>query len=134
MKSIQQQLAEIAKQSEVKASQVVRASVLDVANKTVMRTPVRDGMLRASWLVGINSFDPAVSSSPDKGGAATTGKISAKINGYNIGDTIYVTNSMPYAERVEYQGWSVDQAPDGMMRISVAEFDVIARRMIKQFA
>jgi hypothetical protein len=133
MKSIQQQLAEITKQSEVKASQVVRASVLEVANRTVLRTPVDNGLLRANWLAGINSADESTTQSPDKGGAAATGKISAKIGGYKVGDTLYVTNSLPYAERIEYQDWS-EQAPAGMMRISVAEFDVIAEQMIKAFA
>jgi len=133
MKSIQQQLAEIAKQSEVKASQVVRASVMEVANRTVLRTPVDDGILIANWLAGVNAADESTTDTPDKSGAATIGKISAKINGYQLGDSLFVTNSMPYAYRIEYLGWS-ERQKGGMMRISVAEFDVIAERMIKAFA
>jgi hypothetical protein len=133
MKSIQQQLADIAKQSEVKASQVVRASVLEVANRTVLRTPEDTGLLKGNWLAGVNSADESTTQDMDKNGAATVGKISAKINGYKLGDSLFVTNSLPYAYRIEYLGWS-ERQEGGMMRISVAEFDVIAERMIKAFA
>ena len=37
------------------------------------------------------------------------------------GQTIFITNSLPYAYRLEYDGWS-RQAPAGMVRVTVVEF------------
>jgi len=122
MKSIQQQLQEISQRSAQKAEQVVRASVMDVGNRVVIRSPVDTGAFRASWLAGVGAPE-------NKGGSIAQAASDWNLSG---GQTLYFTNSLPYAERLEY-GWS-EQAPTGMVRISAAEFDTIAERMIKAFA
>jgi hypothetical protein len=48
---------------------------------------------------------------------------SIKVNG----QTIFITNSLPYAQRLEY-GWS-KQAPLGVVRITAVEFQSIARQV-----
>jgi hypothetical protein len=40
----------------------------------------------------------------------------------------YITNNLPYAERLEY-GWS-GQAPSGMIRLSLAEFEQVLREEV----
>lgn len=45
----------------------------------------------------------------------------AKVGGANSKVYASIYNEVPYAQRVE-EGWSVKQAPQGMLRISVAEF------------
>ena len=65
--------------------------------------------------------DAAVHLDEDKTGASSIGKIAAGLQGWKRGETIYVTNSLPYAKRLEYDAWS-KQATAGMVRISVMEF------------
>jgi len=38
------------------------------------------------------------------------------------GDTIYLVNNLPYAQRLE-GGWSHRQAPNGMVALSIQKFD-----------
>ena len=35
---------------------------------------------------------------------------------------IFLTNNLPYGERIEYLGWSHIQKPEGMVRVSVSKF------------
>ena len=35
------------------------------------------------------------------------------------GNVVYLTNNLPYAQRLEYEGWS-KQAPAGMVRVNMA--------------
>ena len=46
------------------------------------------------------------------------------------GDTIVISNNLPYAVRVE-NGWS-QQAPEGMMKVSVLEFEQIINQLSKR--
>lgn len=43
-----------------------------------------------------------------------------------MGDTVVISNDLPYAERVE-NGWST-QAPAGMMKISLLEWDFLVEK------
>ena len=45
---------------------------------------------------------------------------------WESGFTFYMTNNLPYGERLEY-GWS-SKAPSGMVRITLAEYDMIIQQ------
>lgn len=47
-----------------------------------------------------------------------------------VGDVVYLTNSLPYAQRLEH-GWS-KQAPRGMVRLSAIEFKRFVRQAIRE--
>lgn len=49
--------------------------------------------------------------------AETTGKVLE----LKLGDTFYFTNNMPYAERIEFKGWS-SKAPTGMVRVNIIKW------------
>ena len=57
----------------------------------------------------------------DGGPTITTGE--SELAGAAIGDAIYITNNLPYAQVLE-NGHS-QQAPTGMLAITVAEFNGI---------
>lgn len=40
---------------------------------------------------------------------------------------IFFSNSLPYVNRIEFEGWSKVQAPAGMVRITIAEFPEFAK-------
>lgn len=110
----------------------VRATLLKVCTSIVYATPVGNptiwrnkgpagyigGTLRGSWQASfgapVDRPEPGVS---DSSGGKTIASISAKIGGYQIGQTFWLSNPQPYATPVEY-GWST-QAPAGMLRVSV---------------
>lgn len=100
---------------------VIRGTLFGVASRIIKRSPVDTGRFRNNWQASVNS--PAVGFTPqtDKTGNAAVQEASALINSFQMGSTFYLTNNLPYANRLEY-GWS-DQAPSGMVRITVAEIE-----------
>lgn len=82
------------------------------------------GRFRANWNVSYGTADESVSEATDKARAIAE---AAKALSLPIGGITWMTNGLPYAYRLEYEGWS-KQAPAGMVRISSTEFgDHVAR-------
>jgi len=113
-------LAKFAEKAEKNAQVVVRKVGIDLFSKTVERTPVDTGRARANWNCSIGAPSLATSEQTDKGGEVAKARIKNTLHDWKQGD-IYLMNSLPYIRRLEYDGWS-KQAPAGMVRISVAEF------------
>ena len=127
-------LARFAEKAQGNTEKVVRKVGIDLFSKTVERTPVGNpdnwaspapagyvgGRARANWNCSIGS--PSLSTSPmtDKGGEVTKARIKNTLHDWKEGD-LYLMNSLPYIRRLEYDGWS-KQAPAGMVRITVTEF------------
>lgn len=116
------------------AQLVVRKVAIDLLTATVLRTPVGNpslwkrkppkgyvgGRLRANWNVSLVAPDTTTTQGIDKGGQSTIAKGAAAINVREGEQDIWIVNSLPYAIPIEY-GHSGVQAPQGMVRISVAE-------------
>jgi hypothetical protein len=128
------QLKAFAEKAQGNARTVVRKVSQDTLASVVMKTPVGNpslwkhpapkgyvgGRLRANWNVSLSVPDESTSEARDKAGASTVARGAAKIDGYT-GEDIYVVNSLPYAIPIEY-GHSIKQAPAGMVRVTVTEF------------
>jgi hypothetical protein len=103
-----------------KADQVIRKVVLDVGKAIINRSPVDTGRFRGNWNYASVSINTSTSGGADKTGSSALARIQAGLTGWATGQTIYITNSLPYAVRLE-NGWS-QQAPSGMVRLTVVEF------------
>lgn len=79
------------------------------------------GRLRANWTVSLETPTYLSVLDVDKTGSKTIADGSAVISGSEGTEDIYITNSLPYAIPVEY-GHSGVQAPEGMVRVTVVEF------------
>lgn len=108
---------------------LVRRVVGDFQRSLVLRSPVDTGRFRGNWQCGVGAVDTRVDSAPDKQGAAAIANAHAVMRSWKAGQTIYLTNSLPYARRLEY-GWSAQQ-PQGMVRVTVHEY---AQRLAAQVA
>jgi len=84
---------------------------------------VDSGRARGNWQPAINNAIGVELETTDKNGNATITKVGSETNNLKAGDTFYLSNNLPYAERLEY-GWS-KQAPSGMVRINLMLFDKI---------
>jgi hypothetical protein len=96
----------------------VRQGVVLAAQGIVLRTPVDTGRARANWVLGVGSVNVATTAVTDKDGALTLSKIAAGLPRSSAGQIIYVTNTLPYIQRLE-DGWS-KQAPAGMVKSTLA--------------
>lgn len=86
------------------------------------------GQLRANWNISFNSIDTSTSAQTDY--SSKLSEAAGELNRYRLGDSITITNSLPYAAAIEY-GHS-NQAPQGMVRITAEEFKSYVREVAAQ--
>ena len=79
-----------------------------------------DGFLRGGWQPSIKTPVNTEIARVDKNNAAVSADIKRESDRIVLGDIFYMTNNLPYAARIEFDGWS-QQAVQGMMRVSVIE-------------
>ena len=113
----------IAKNMGDSVENVAAATFIELFNAVIKDTPVGTGRLRGNWQTTKNS--PA-NGELDRTGE--TGPIADVFFTINKPGLYYLTNNLPYAERVEFDGWSHTKAPRGMVRINVKRLDQILRK------
>lgn len=104
--------------TEDKMEVVVKKSFIGLSADIIKDTPVDQGRLRGNWFPDVNKFSSETTEAADPSGAKTIAKVAAETNKFRLGDTLTLTNNMPYAERIEFEGWS-KKAPQGMVRINI---------------
>jgi hypothetical protein len=87
------------------------------------------GRFRGNWMFSIGSPDNTTTDEVDPSGRKSTARIVDGAIEFKAGDTAYITNSLPYAIPLEF-GHS-QQAPGGMVRITVARFQQIVLEAIR---
>ncbi|WP_163998676.1 HK97 gp10 family phage protein [Pyxidicoccus caerfyrddinensis] len=112
-----------------KAGQVVRKAALGVLANVVTASPVDTGRFRGNWQVGVGGRPSGEVEGADKDGAATLAAAKSVLDGAEVGDTVYLTNNLPYARRLEF-GHS-QQAPRGMVRTTLANLREILEEAVK---
>jgi len=75
------------------------------------------GRFRANWNTSVTAPDETTTDAVDPSGESAIANVLAKMGG--AGAVTFLTNGLPYGERLEYEGWS-KQAPAGMVRIAMA--------------
>jgi hypothetical protein len=142
-------LNRILKKAGDNASGIARKVALELYSKVVSKSPVDSGRLRGNWNVNVNSIDTteypidASSLGSMPSGAGLLRSVSA-LSSFKIGDTIFVTNNMPYVYKLEYGlygdgaktvGGYSRQAPQGFVRITykevVSDLENISRKVVK---
>lgn len=111
-----------------RAELVVRKVALDVGSRVVQRSPVDTGRFRANWQYGVGQPNVKITEQTDAGGTATIARIATAAASARLGEVIYLSNSLPYALRLE-AGYS-KQAPAGMVGITVMEFQAAVNRSV----
>lgn len=95
-----------------------KAIILELFSSVILDTPVLEGRLRGNWIISSNSPASGTIEVTDPSGQKTIGKVQDFItkldNGKNF--SVFLSNNLPYAYRIEYDGWSHTKAPAGMVR------------------
>lgn len=130
-------IADLIRIAGSEADRVVAQAVHNMFNQVTLMSPVGDpskwkgsapkgyvgGRFRSNWTV---SFDEPNPETTDAVNFSRSDAEVAKALTFRLGCRIWLTNNLPYAERLEY-GWS-QQAPSGMVRLNALLF----RRYIAQ--
>lgn len=89
------------------------------------------GRFKSNWLAATGAaMNTATPETTDPNGSATRAAIKQKLDGWKPGQTIWITNSLPYAQRLEY-GWS-KQAPGGIVRLAVQNYSQAIKKAADQ--
>lgn len=75
------------------------------------------GRARANWIPTVNTPFGGTVGRPDKQGAATIGLLAPVTAAFKLGDTIWITNNLPYMEALN-NGHST-QAPAGFVELAI---------------
>lgn len=110
---------------------IPRKVALEVFSRVVMRTPVDTGRARGNWQANVGSPAAGVVEATDTGGSDTVMEIANEVESWDVENVaIYLVNNLPYIVALE-DGWS-DQAPAGMVKVSLAEFPEIVEAMTRE--
>lgn len=88
------------------------------------------GRFRGNWQVTFDTKATGQLERIDPQGYSTKSAASQVVLSFTseVG-TIWAVNNLPYGPRLEFEGWS-SQAPSGMVRISVTEFQTYVNRAV----
>jgi hypothetical protein len=117
------QIAAFVEKAQGNIDLVVRKVALEMFTRVILKSPTDTGRFRGNWQVAIGSIPSGTLALDDKAGTATIAKVQAEVLKLEAGQVIYLTNSLPYATRLEY-GWS-NQAPNGMVRLTIMEWNQV---------
>lgn len=121
------ELSELLLKYKGRLEDVPRKAVIALASEVIAATPVDLGTLRGDWSLGIDA-EP-----PDRAGttlALDVAELASSVGSLSLGGVAKFYNQMPYAHRIEYEGWS-QQAPAGMLWPAVKRWDLTVERIIR---
>jgi len=127
--------------------EIIRESAADLFEEIIHRTPVGDpslwkskppadyipGNLQSNWQCTLGTPASGMWSFENKSAEATISAMKSVIADANVENGIFLTNLLPYAARIEYGAHST-QAPQGMVRISIAQFQHIFTKAVAKVA
>jgi len=94
---------------------VVKGAKMALFGGIIRDTPVDTGRLAGNWQCSIGS--PASGETSSLGRESAVAGLAGKLG--TAEDDSYLTNNLPYAERIEFEGWSREKSPEGMVRINL---------------
>lgn len=110
--------------------QGIRATLFEVSTAIIKDTPAKTGRARGNWQasIGRGATGEVSVGSVRSGEAKAIADVDQTVR-VAVGDLYYLTNNLPYIERLEY-GWS-KKHPDGMVRKNLQNFNRLLVKNIK---
>lgn len=125
--SFNQQIAKFCSGTRTKLHAMRRGVIIKLFSAVIMDSPVLTGRLRANWNLAEGEPNLATDESLDPTGTASIAEIQAGVLMTNGSKPVFLSNSLPYAYRIEFEGWSHTKAPEGMVRKNVTRFNSLMK-------
>ena len=109
----------------------VQVAYSDFIDRLITATPKLSGQLKNNWITTLNGGSGETRFGGSSQGEASYTQAANVLQTFKLGDTISLRNNLPYANRIEYDGWSHTKAPDGMLRITVAQWQQIVTEAVR---
>ena len=129
-------IRKFAEKAAANTDDVIAGTCLDLSRRVILRTPVDSGQARWNWQASIGSPASTKLTGSDKSGSKSISNASS-IAGSAPGNIFFLTNNMPYINKLEFGGYPSPspsgktssgystQAPNGMVRVTIREFNQI---------
>lgn len=107
-----------------------RAICIKLFSAVILDTPVLTGRLRGNWQTSVRTPASGELDRVDENGSKALAEMK---EGLGQGDVaVYLVNNLPYAARIEFEGWSHTKAPEGMVRRNVVRIDGLVKKAIAE--
>jgi hypothetical protein len=137
----------IIEKTQGKTDTFCRMVALGLLTKLIEKSPVDTGRFKNNWFVALDSINLTQVQATDKTGQLVMARGTAIIEEFTAGHVVNITNSLPYAKVLEFgeygnppgsangektvSGYS-KQAPEGMVRITMAEMTTQLNQIAKK--
>lgn len=104
--------------AEKEFEELRRAVIIELFSSVILDTPVDQGRLRGNWQISATSPLTGEVDILDPSGGKTTANVQQLAGKGEVGkdQAVFLTNNLPYAYAIEYDGGSPKKAPQGMVR------------------
>ena len=113
-----------------RVERVRRAVIVELFGSVIKDTPVLTGRLRGNRQASIGA--PLTGELPLRGEGAALAEVQQVASAVKGDQTAFMRNNLPYAHRIEFDGWSHTKAPAGMMRKNVARILRIVNKAVRE--
>jgi len=118
------------KKAKDKIDRTRRIVIIKLFSAVILDTPVLTGRLRGNWQTTVGF--PAIGELARTSKTATLNQVEKVAGKSSVTDTVMMQNNLPYAYRIEYDGWSSVKAPQGMVRRNVTRFKQLVEEAIQE--
>ena len=101
------------------ANTEMRKIALKVLGNLAATTPVDTGRAKGNWQTALNSKPVGTLEQHDKAGAVMYALGKRVVDGAALGDSIWISNNLPYIQRLN-DGWS-QQAPANFVQLAITK-------------
>lgn len=123
-------LKQFERELDDKVLQAFKMAALEVGTRLIMRSPVDTGNFRNNWMTQLNDAATGRRDDPDPSASAAMAELQQVVGRLTLSDMVTISNNSAYALALEY-GHS-GQAPVGMVRVTVAEWQYIFEAAARQ--
>lgn len=136
-------LDDFAKNTMKKIDTAIRLGAINLFSQVIKKTPVDTGTAKGNWQTEIGKFvDTKIDIRSEED---TIKEVIDKVNKGDIKKGFYLSNNLPYIQKLEYGGYPTDpkkstgktiggfskQAPQGMVRISMQKVEKDLKVILK---
>ena len=107
-------------------------NISDAQKKKLREDGYVGGQLRGGWQTSIGKSSRKKIERIDPNGGTVIAEMTGIVSNSKDADPIYFVNRVPYAARIEYDGWSHTKAPEGMVRKNVRRARALVRKQLAQ--
>lgn len=88
-----------------KINKVVKMAAIQLFTNVILKTPVDEGRARMNWQFSKDGPTQGTIEGEDKNGSIAINRVVSGVPGANIRKGVYLTNNLPYIQKLEYGGY-----------------------------